>query len=60
MPFIDKTVMEQKVEFVFLAKTLNGFKFSVLCKRFNISRKVCMRQTNLTKRVFEEAKLRIE
>jgi transposase InsO family protein len=39
MPFIDKTVMEQKVEFVFLAKTLNGFKFSVLCKRFNISRK---------------------
>jgi transposase InsO family protein len=39
MPFIDKTVMEQKVEFVFLAKSLDGFKFSVLCKRFNISRK---------------------
>jgi hypothetical protein len=39
MPFIDKTVMEQKVEFVCLAKTLNGFKFSALCKRFNISRK---------------------
>lgn len=39
MPFIDKTVMEQKIEFILLAKELNGFKFNKLCKRFNISRK---------------------
>lgn len=39
MPFINKTVMEQKSEFILLAGKLNGFKFSDLCKRFDISRK---------------------
>ena len=39
MPFINKTVMEQKVEFILLADKSNGFKFSDFCKRFNISRK---------------------
>lgn len=39
MPFIDKTVMEQKSEFILLAEKLNGLNFSELCKRFDISRK---------------------
>ncbi len=39
MPFINKTVMVQKIEFIILAERLNGFKFSALCRRFNISRK---------------------
>jgi transposase InsO family protein len=39
MPFINKTVMEQKNEFILLADKSNGFRFSELCKRFNISRK---------------------
>jgi transposase InsO family protein/transposase len=39
MPFKNKTVMEQKIEFVLLAENGNGFRFNELCKRFNISRK---------------------
>jgi transposase InsO family protein len=39
MPFIKKTVMEQKFEFILLAKKANGLRFNGLCKRFNISRK---------------------
>lgn len=39
MPFNNKTVMEQKIEFILLAKKSDGLKFSSLCKRFNISRK---------------------
>jgi transposase InsO family protein len=39
MPFIKKTVMEQKIEFILLARKENGFKFNALCKRFEISRK---------------------
>jgi len=39
MPFIKKTVMEQKIEFILLAKNVSGLRFNGLCKKFNISRK---------------------
>lgn len=39
MAFAIKTVMEQKIEFILLADKSNEFRFSELCKRFNISRK---------------------
>jgi transposase InsO family protein len=39
MPFENRTVMEQRIEFVLLAKSKNKMKFSDLCNRFNLSRK---------------------
>lgn len=39
MPFENRTVMEQRIEFVLLAEANNGGKIKDLCRRFNISRK---------------------
>jgi transposase len=37
MPFENRSVMQQKLDFVYLAQ-VNNLSFSELCKRFNISR----------------------
>ncbi len=39
MPFENRTVMEQRIEFVLLAKSSNKIKINELCARFKISRK---------------------
>lgn len=39
MPFENRTVMEQRIEFVLLVKSSNKFKINELCNRFKISRK---------------------